>query len=690
LTTTNGSVKEHGRGAIARDEHSTRKARKFTIAGAAGLAILIGAGQTANADSFPPTPRPATSGKVNNDGSDSPVVSSGVKPMSGPIVKERKAEELSHVDILKNLARTTSVTDAASLAMHTVRIAEAIEIVRSRKPGTANKAIYDEAMKTVGAGSWDKTINGLVDAHMAAIRNLNKLLEKGDTLGTSKDPLLKSLSKIMDGMADMDMAYVKYNNVRKEIAALIRAASGGALKTVPKLGERAKEALPVPIIEMPIRDLGPIHLLKSKQNDTMVAVNADPTPAISSMFGGDVNARAAMLALGNAYATLTNSPNDLAAQQTAAKQLYDALNKIPKDKEIWTRAGFNSAMANLNRGDLRNGLSDLSGETAFNAIYGSLNNLYVISVSNRAVSIMRAGVTVRYEFDKNVDAFEDFIRSARGGKFQPRILYLALGLHYEYLALSGQLKQYQVEPGVGGQPGNVKEISKRPLKGTGNVIGVTPQIGLGASAWGKPMEIVLYANFGYRQWEMGTDIVSQTGAAPTHLSIGEKNAFLGIVGTEVRFPGLRGQKSTVRIGSVGAGIVAGLNPYAFITVEGLWKETNKVRVRSELTPQYSYFLEQHRPGFEVKPAEVTVQLKPGIMLHVGPGFRYNYNHGSKTHTLDGYGRLTLDLEKYGVALDLRGGYLGEVGGAKADRIPNSPYGSFNITLRPGDWKRKRK
>ncbi len=584
----------------------------------------------------------------------------------------------------------TNAPNAQSQAQYAVRIGELITLMRGDRPpeGDARRAVYDEAIRVLGEGNGrDGAVAYLVRSHIAAIRRTHELAQGGGTLGDQAQPLERTLVPIDAGIGQGEAQYSSYETIGTEIAALIRTSRGGALAQAPRAEDQAATRQSLPLIETQLRDMGPIHLLSSSANESLVAVNASSTPALNSMFGGESNAVGAMTSLGNAYATLTNHPNDIAAQTAAAQALHQSLSQIPSNKEIWNSSvhpHFAAAMAALSRGDLRTGLAELSQEPALNAVYGQLNNLYVISVNQRAIAVMRAGVTVRYEFDRNMEAFTEFLRGSREGEFQPRVLWLALGLHYEYLLMSGQLRQFEVTPGAAGEAGGVRQVGSRRLEGTGHVIGVTPQIGIGASAWGNPMEIVLHANVGYRAWEIGADVADQTGTTQ-RVQVGDQGAYLGVTGVEVRFPGREGQRAPVRMSRIGAGIVgAPTNVYANISFEGNWLEGNTMRIRSEITPQYSYFLEQHRVGAELRPADFTWQINPNWSLFFGPGFRYDYNITGGTHTLDGFGAFGFRFDR-GVSVDIRGGYLGEVGGPEEQRIPASPYGSLNITITPGAW-----
>jgi hypothetical protein len=612
--------------------------------------------------------------------------------MASPAQVRKPTEEVS-VDRLmltvKKLAEPmgpthpTNAPTALAQADNALYISQILEIVRGPRPpeGSERRKVYDEAVKVLGEGSKAEAVAYLEKAHMAALENLQKKMAAGEEIGDRGPKVLASLDSV-----NMDSGNYKGNLIDR-----LRLQLGGtAGPVVPKAEEQAAGAQALPVFEMPLFDLGPIHLLSSKKDEAMVAFNASSTPTLNSMFGGESNATGAMNALAGAYATLTNHPNDLSAQQAAAKSVYEAFKAIPSNKEIWNASvhpNFAKAMDYFSKGMLQAGLDALSQEPAFNSMYGQMNNLYVVTVNQRAVAVMRAGVTVRYNFDKNLEAFQEFINGSAEKRFEPRLLYLALGLNYEYLAMSGQLTQLTVAPGTGA----VTKGKSTPLTGTGNVFSVTPQIGIGTSAWGNPMEIVLHANIGYQQYELGTNVPMSDGTTQK-ISVGDKGAYIGLWGAEVRFPGKTGQRNLLRIERIGAGNVGATNPMAYITFSGNWKETNKMRLQSFVTPQYSYFLGQHRVGAELKPIDMSFQLHPEWTLNVGPGVRYDYNFGNENHTIEAYVSAGFKYSR-GVALDLRGGYITELGGAKGagERVPGLlggpgvPYGGINLTLTPAEW-----
>ncbi len=623
--------------------------------------------------------------------------------MGGTAQRERPAESTGyeqHLAIIRQLPSAMSATHptnaptALAAANNAVRIGEILEIVRGSRPpeGDARRAVYDAAVATLGEDNGrDGAVTFLTNSHIVSIRRLNTLVVAGGDMGTAAPNVEAMLTPIDAGIGAGTASFLAYEAIGNIVTSLLRVARGGEAVAAPTATDTTTTATALPLIETPLRDLGPIHLLSSSSSESVVALNASSTPALDSMFGGNATATAGINAMANAYATMANHPNDLAAQQAAATSLYSALNAIPHDKEIWNSTihpHFNSAMQALQRGDLRTALSELSQETSFNALYGQMNNLYVISINQRAVTVMRAGVTARYEFDENQAAFTSFIRGSASGSFEPRILWLALGLNYERLLLSGQLRQLAVTPGTGGSPGSVNEVSRRRVEGTGDVFSVTPQLALGFSAWSHPVEMVFHCNVGYQAYTIGADVPTQGGGSQ-RLETSQAGAYIGPWGAQINFPGREGQRMMVRMSSVSVGAVGSpVNAYANVTFDGNWYEGNTMRIRSQATLGYQHFLEQHGSMVDIRPADFNWQVAEGWSLFFGPGFRYSTRYDATGealyHTLDGYGTFGFRYDR-GVSVDIRGGYIGEVGGREEDRIPATPYGGLNITLTPQLW-----
>jgi hypothetical protein len=559
-----------------------------------------------------------------------------------------------------------------------IKFGEILTILRGERPPESdpNRRVYDAALAAWG-NNRGEALSTIGLAFTEVVHNLRERnptrADLGDQAGRLEQVLRAEETRLSGGNLDLEPAW-------SDISRLLSILRGGQAEAQVATTDRPTTATALPQLEQQLRDMGPIHLISSSGNSTVVAFGGRVTQDSVLLFGNQGNAQGAMNSLGNAYATLANHGDDPTRVAAAAQALRDSLSQIPADKEIWASPNFQAAMADLQRGDLRGALDKLSREGLLQTFFANLSNLYVVEVNQRAISVMRAGVTVRYEFERNVEAFTEFMRGTPQGEFQPRVLWLAAGLHYEYLLMSGTLRQYAPE-GAG-----VRQVSSQRLEGTGHAVSVTPQMAFGFSAWQQPVEAVLHCNFGYRTYELGTDVPTP-GGGTQRAGISDQSFYVGVWGAEIRFPGREGQRSVVRVPRVNIGAVGSpVNPFASFTVSARYLENERMRIQGEITPQFSYFLEQPRLGGEVRPVDFSIRLdqEGNNFMFFGPGFRYDYNFVTGGHTLEGSGAVGFRFGR-GVTIDLRGGVIGEVGGREEERLPTSPFGSLNLTITPQHW-----
>ncbi len=590
---------------------------------------------------------------------------------------------------------------------NSLRIAQIHQVLLGGRPAESDpmRRVYDQAIVRLGEGEGREGALGYAQrALVASLQRLQELQpQDAAALGDNATAFRTMLQRISRGASADEEGYSEFASHLAMLTALLGVTEGVSTdaQTGPREVDEAARATALPIIEVPMHDLGNITLLSRGSQESVVAINATPGLEMSAIFGDQAAAQAGVNAIANGYAVLANHPNDAAALRTAATALFNALSAIPSEREIWQRPGFQDAMRKLQSGDLSGGLQSLAGESTLNSIFQSLNNLYVISVNQRAVAIFRAGVTVRYEFDQNMQAFQEYMRGTRHGGFEPRFIWTSLGLYYEYLAMSGQLQQLQVDP----QTQELRTVGRTRLSGTGHSVGLRPEIaigtGVGGESWAVPMEIVIGATvIPHQEWSMSGQVAMTDGSTET-LEVGDSGAMLGLTSVEVRFPGQEGNRGIVRLSRVGLGVVPTLeqapggdttgvlmNPLAYITMEGNWMEGNRVRLQSTITPQYSYFLRQHRVGGDIRPLNLSVYAgeEGQHRFFAGPGLRYDYNFGNTVHTFEGYLGLGYSYRRM-FQVDLRGGYLGEVGGEEVDRLPGTPFGGLNLQFNIGEFFR---
>ena len=369
-----------------------------------------------------------------------------------------------------------------TLAGNTLKIDELLQLMRSPRPkeGDPMREVYDTLLTTLeekeGVKGTEEAVTYLENSFSGAIQNLHRRASKPKDMGVYEADVRRLLGKIKTGLRENNPDYEAYKPIWNDVNALWRLSEGvlGAPIIARTDIPTAAEALP---IELMIEDMGPVQLLSSKKNESVVMLNADTTPMLDRLCGGKEVAQNLANKTGNAYATLTNHPDDPGMISRASDELLIALSQLPEGKEMRESAGYNDAIDLLSgcasAGCLRSALEMLSKETAFNTLFNEMNNMYIVSVDQRAVAVFRAGVTVRYQFDKNVGVFREYLEGSRTGGFSPRLLSLALGLYYEYLNLSGQLQELQFERGPEGEV-ILTEAERKKLTGAGHALTPCP------------------------------------------------------------------------------------------------------------------------------------------------------------------------------------------------------------------------
>src|SRR5512143_238253 len=291
--------------------------------------------------------------------------------------RERRSDEVNYESLslmVRQLPRPMSATHptnaptALAQTNNLLKLDQILDIVRGSRPpeNDPRRAVYDEAVRTLGEGNRDEAVRFLERAISASLTHLRELVRDNADVGENRAAFVSMLQRMDRGIGEGEARYAAFEPIGNTIAELLRMLRGGEVAAAPRQSDQAVARADLPLIQMPLHDLGPIHLLSSTNQNTVVTVNAQPTTTLNSLFGGQTQAQGALNALGNAYATMANSPNDLSAQQNAARQLHDALMAIPQGREIWqstTHPHFAAAMNALAAGNLQQGLAELSQES---------------------------------------------------------------------------------------------------------------------------------------------------------------------------------------------------------------------------------------------------------------------------------------------------------------------------------------
>jgi len=650
--------------------NSIRHTAKWAAAGALGLALLIGGPNSSHAqDAQPPAAaeqtRPSTAEQL----------SSFVASLNQPMESED---------------HPANATDPETLAGNILAMNALRNLIERDPPSEDDpmRAVYDAASsETIDQSLIRATRNLLAIADARAAEDYSG---PEFTVGRHNDDLVATLSAIDLGIGEGEERYLDLDPAGTSVARLLRLLRGGQAESVLEEEDRAVPRAPLPLIAPPRFDPGSFVLLTGTGSDQAVAFDPEVTPTLVSLFGSEAIASNVMGALGSAYATQINNPNDLGAHQDAARALHAALSQIPGNKEIWSRPEFNAAMEALARGDLQGGLNHLSNEVAFNAAYQALNNLHYISISQRAIARIRAGATVRFPWRGNEDDFLAYRRRQTPDSFDWDALHFDLGLEYLNLLISGFDERLAIDPST-----NTATVvgDRTRIEGTGHSIELNTALTLGGSMFEIPTELTLHFAAGYRWWEVETSVggrsIIASDAAP----------YVGHWGLRADFPGYDGQTGSFRLERLGIGAVS-LNPLLYGTLAQRWMEGNEVSLHTRLTPYYLLFwgnrfstetfteetFFQHRLGADFRPIDITYQPSANSTWFFGPGLRYeaSIDHDSEfggIHSLDVYGNIGY-RHRRGIEFDLRAGAAGEVGGEEYQRLPWTPTGSLNITLTP--------
>jgi hypothetical protein len=593
-----------------------------------------------------------------------------------------------------------NATNTETLSSACVTIFQIWEIVASGRPADSDpmRPVYDRAIQVWSGEGQSK--DALAHAFRDAVRNLRARAQTRSDCGAGAAETERVMSSIDQRLSEGNAEYSRsFDSCWSDVSAVRRVLRGGETGVgLTQERERVTTRADLPIIDLPIFDPGTDHFLNGFGDVQAVALEARVTQDLILLFGSESVARDSINALANAY--IAAAGDSAAGQTNAARELHSQLSRIPADKEIWSRPGFQQGMAALGRGDLRGGLGFLQGEGLLATAYDTLNNLHQITLSQRALVRLRAGLTLRLlNFRQNQEEFQEF-RSGTSRSYDWDILHGDLGLHYINLLVSGYDQRYSVDRGTGSL---VPFGGRTRVEGDGGAVELTPSLTWGANL-GVPATMTLHGAFGYRWWSIQSDI--QTTSGIQTLEAKSNDPYVGLWGVHFNLVGWEGNTSRFRLESFGAGAV-GINPLAYLTLGWRYDERNQWRFQGRFTPQYvlfhgeraegfsrDYFF-QHRFGGDLRPIDMTHQFNQDWSVLFGPGLRYTLStefDGTDriVHALDGYGHATVNSsQRHGFSLEARLGVHGELGGEEWQRLPTSPFGSLNIILTPEAWFRSR-
>jgi hypothetical protein len=333
-------------------------------------------------------------------------------------------------------------------------------------------------------------------------------------------------------------------------------------------------------------------------------------------------------------------------------QLLAALNAIPAGSAIRLDPNFDAALRALRDHNVPGALRALESLSEFNSVLGPvLSNMAFITVNPEAIVIMHAGVFYRHMIgDQNRDSMTSWIQRAQSDpNWQARLLWLGAGLYYQMLNVSGQFTGL-------GQVRNWSEI--------GHAIGFNVEAGFGAIVRRTPLEIVVHGSLDFTNWRHNEQIPMAGGESRT-LSVGQNwDVSAPFFGIEVRMPaGVTGERARVDLTRIGVGgtvarfseldqTVGGIIGY--VGLVGNWYEGDQFAVRTYVTPEVRWILDQVRVGGRIDPAELTWNWRNTMLSYVPVGTAFQVETGEGRSRVELYTGIQVQSDR-GVGGSVRGG-----------------------------------
>ena len=613
--------------------------------------------------------------------------------MGGPVTKTKVSIPEKYGDIVnklltkQNLANVP-VSDTSKLTLYCVRLAELVDIVRGSRPSSGTKrAAYDAAVRVLGKGTKYTAYDKLTTAHAEAFKALYALVQKGGEIGKYGVYLNKYFIKIIPNVLKGYDDYANYATAQTAIAGLKgKTLNLKLLLAAPAGKEKQYGGLYTERLTVSRRDIGPVRLITRKGEKGVDFVLGTPGTEAILMFGETQSNYPNATAFANAYLAALSAKDSTNKQDrvNAGTTLANALGNIT-NTNITSNQNFQDALALLRAGDIKGALEKLSGITTLGAAINSIDGrIHTVTVRNKAVTIAQGKVTARFVFRKNWERFKNDIAGGAKGWHQPRVLAVLVGMYYEYLALVGRYKELRL------QGGQQTLVSSQRLKGTGHVVGATPQLVMGTVYNGNPLLFTFYVDFGYQQYKVGKNIETPTG--PKWVGAKQKTAYLGAWGVQIdRLPPREGP-APVRIASLGVGSVGDAkNPFAYMVTEFNYpgRHAEKWDIKTELTTQYAYWLRSHQVKLGLVPAKMKFRVGKGVDLTISPEFVSNTIIGGKGELLGyeftGSGALGLNIrrDRADVSIRLKGGYqYGRTIRGEQIASPSSPFVGLEIVITP--------
>lgn len=616
------------------------------------------------------------------------------------------------------LGYKAAAVNTQDLAGDAVRMWGMLNIVRHGKPaaGEPSRTVYDQAVQSFGKSG--AAAQKLLQTLMESLDALSTKVHTEMDAGANASSLRNILIVIQSEMHTVNPYFAEYSAYRSmsEKIATLKSALGRKEAWVPgtaafytpsaATGVTAAKAVEEPEPEISAEqgritmirglDFGRMHYLQFKGGAEFYSMGGTPTFDQIALFGtgadNETNAQKFVSALGYSIAANNNGRN----QTQALASLKDVMGKIT-NTDVLSNASYADALYYLNNNKrpsdgkvltdaerlaiVVNDLNNQSLGSLMNGIYSTANNMAVVTVDQKAITLYTARATVALDVLGSMDQFLTYLGTPGTQSFGRAVISLAMSVAYDYLNVTGEL----ITTNAGQPTGTATRLT-----GYGQSASITPQAVVSSSLGATPVQIVLHCNLGYEKVVMPT-IRARSPTGDVEQSTPQKeDMYVGIYGIEMRFPGHFGATSPIRFERVGAGGLGGQGAFALATLSYTPYQTDKTTVQLLATPAYLGILNlakawTSRPSLELG-ARWERQAKAQL-LSIDPSVKVEYDATGQTWNVDVGAGVTY---KPSATWDftVRGGAVGDIkGGITSRKIPNLGYISADLTAYLGAPKR---
>ncbi len=580
-------------------------------------------------------------------------------------------------------------------AENTLKIYEILKLVQE-KPAKGRKGydVYDMAVLRFGGEDRGQAIESINRALLGSIKRLSEVTntaEDAKTIDKHKDKLLNMIIRIAaraeakaEKPEDAYFAVFSSELAMRPMNRLRRVLLGAGPEprlAIQKPGEEGPSAAVAGTEELiyatiPMEALDHIFVISESAKETIYGMAAKAGDEFDMLFGGDADAAQNGLDQSAAAfaAEVSGLPNDV-----RTGELLDALEKVTHPL-LTDNEDFKAALDALRNGDRATALQHLRNLAGpggpLRAFLEQANNMHIVTVRERAFSVIRAGVDMTFSVRGNMKAFRDYLASMNPEEdFDTTFLGFAVGFFYDNLLVVGEERAGEVDLATG-KLVTTGEPRKVVGRGDAGSITIKPVI-LGTSIGQQPIKITFHCNVGYKKidFEKVRAYDELTGTT-REIKLTEEGPYIGYWGIEVETPERKGAKRAWRIGPIDvekAGIAAygipeNLLGYATFSYGG---RAGVIRYKALATPMISYLARKFRAGGDVS-FILGRKFKNDMQLFGGPGVNLNYNSEDNILSVQPYGVLMYTVFP-GLDFILKAGVFTEVLGDKFRQMPTAVF-----------------